>query len=113
MAQIWCGCVWPWQEAGVLIPPLARELPYAEGVALKKEKGKKITRDLKFTLLLPILNFANDFSFYYTLKAEVIVFWPGLSSGWQFWSPVCILPQLEGLLWMLFDALAASVVFLI
>ena len=33
--------LWPWPAAAALIRPLAQELPYAVGVALKSKKKKK------------------------------------------------------------------------
>ena len=34
--------LWLWPAAGVLIPPLARELPYALSAALKKKRKERI-----------------------------------------------------------------------
>ena len=40
-AQVWHGCDWRRPAATALIPPLARELSYASGAALKKKKKKE------------------------------------------------------------------------
>ena len=49
--ELWCpALLWLWPAAVALIQPLARDLPYAASVALKRQKIKKKERKEKENL---------------------------------------------------------------